>query len=117
LLLVDAAVSKKVDPEVWGEKGYLLAENGHHVWGELSKQVGEVAYNRGYIKHKDPKSMSLEEAKAEAGFEAISWGLNSKGFAKRARKYLGWKPKGRSLKDEIPFIVDSEAHRLGLASK
>jgi len=83
-------------------------------WGELSKQVGEVAYKKGYIKHQDVKAMSPEEAKKLAGFEAESWGLNSKGYAKRARKFLGWKPKGRSLKEEIPDIVEVEAKKLGL---
>jgi len=63
---------------------------------------------------KDVKPMSPEEAKKFGGFEAESWGLNSKGYAKRARKFLGWSPKGRSLKDEIPYIIDSEAATLGL---
>ena len=58
--------------------------------------------------------MSSDEASKAAGFEALSWGMNSKGYAKRARKYLGWKPKGRSLKEEIPEIVDGEAVILGL---
>jgi hypothetical protein len=58
--------------------------------------------------------MSVEEAKEAAGFEALSWGLNSRGLAKRARKFLGWAPKGRSLEDEVPFIVDQEATILGM---
>jgi len=114
VLLVEAAVANKpdMDAKLWGKEGYFLAENGHHIWGEVSKQVGEAAYHKGYIKEEKVKPMSPEEAK-EAGFDP-SWGLNSKGYAKRARKYLGWKPKGRSLKDEIPYIVDGEAERLGL---
>ncbi|KAB8298120.1 hypothetical protein EYC80_001878 [Monilinia laxa] len=118
VLLADAAVAGPGpnDAEIWNERGYFLAENGHHVWGELSKQVGEVAFERGYIKTKEVALMNVDEAKELAGFEAISWGLNSKGFAKRARKYLGWKPTGRSLKDEIPFIVDSEAKREGIVA-
>jgi hypothetical protein len=40
--------------------------------------------------------------------------LHRPGEARRGRKYLGWKPKGRSLVDEIPDIVDSEARDLGL---
>lgn len=116
ILLVEAAVANKpeLDSKIWGKEGYFLAENGHHVWGELSKQVGEVAYERGYIKEKGVTAMSPDEASKQAGFEALSWGLNSKGYAKRARKYLGWKPKARSLNDEIPNIVDGEAEILGL---
>lgn len=116
VLLVEAAVANDpaMDAKLWGKEGYFLAENGHHVWGELSKQVGEVAFERGYIKEKEVKAMPQDEAKKAAGFQAESWGLNSKGFARRARKYLGWKPKGRSLKEEIPDIVDGEAETLGL---
>ena len=46
--------------------------------------------------------------------QGLTWGLNSKGFAKRARKFLGWSPKGKSLKNSIPDIVDGEATALGL---
>jgi len=115
VLLVDAAVANKkdLDSELWGQKGYFLAENGHHVWGEISRQVGEIAFKKGYIKIKEVKSMSTDEAKEAGGFDALSWGLNSKGHAKRARKFLGWKPKGKGLTDELPDIVDQEATRLG----
>jgi hypothetical protein len=121
VLLVEAAVASKSskgkgenDQQIWGQKGYFLAENGHHVWGAVSRQIGEAAYRKGYIKTKEVKAMSAEEAKDNGGFEALSWGLNSKGHAKRAKKYLNWKPVGQNLKDEIPDIVDTEAKVLGL---
>lgn len=116
VLLVEAAIENKpeLDNHLWGKEGYFLAENGHHVWGQVSKQIGEVAFEKGYIKEKSVKPMGVEEAKEFAGFEAFSWGLNSLGFAKRARKYLGWSPKGKSLSEEIPGIVDDEAKRLGI---
>jgi nucleoside-diphosphate-sugar epimerase len=116
VLVAEAAVANRpdVDNKLWGEEGYFLAENGHHVWGEISKLVGETAFEKGYIKTKEVKAMSVDEAKEFAGFEALSWGLNSKGFAKRARKYLGWSPKGASLQEEIPNIIENEAQRLGI---
>lgn len=114
VLLVEAAVSGKDNPEVWGEKGYFLAENGHHVWGQVSKEVGEAAYKQGYIKTKEVERMSSDEAMEKVGMQAMTWGLNSKGFAKRARKILGWQPTGKSLNELIPDIVDSEAASLGL---
>jgi nucleoside-diphosphate-sugar epimerase len=116
VLLVKAAVANKSDvvDELWGEKGYFLAENGHHVWGVVAKQVAEAAYEAGYIPSVEVETVSADRAKEIAGFEAVSWGLNSKGFAKRGRKFLGWSPKGRSLEEEIPDIVDGEAKLLGL---
>jgi hypothetical protein len=80
------------------------------VWGEVSKWIAEDAYKKGYIKTTELKPMDPEKD----GMQGLTWGLNSKGFAKRARKYLGWSPKGKSLKDLIPDIVDEEATALGL---
>lgn len=116
VLLAEAAVANRpeLDAKLWGKEGYFLAENGHHVWGEISKEVGQVAFSKGYVKVKETRVMGVDEAKDAYGFEALSWGLNSRGFAKRARKYLGWKPEGKSLEEEIPDIVDSEARSLGL---
>lgn len=134
--LVEAAVTPKpeVDAHLWGPKeGYFLAEGGSHVWGEVARWVAEAASQKGYIKEpavevcyaaalpcqnkhaeRFPQELPVPEAKEIAGFEAVSWGLNSRGHAKRAQKYLGWAPKGRGLKEEIPYIVDLEAARLGI---
>ncbi|KAG0652551.1 Aurachin B dehydrogenase [Hyphodiscus hymeniophilus] len=111
VLLVESAVSGKENPEIWGEKGYFLAENGHHSWGQVAKEVAEAAHKQGYIKTTE---VSVDPPNEEKGFESLSWGLNSKGFAKRARKVLGWKPSGKILEDCIPDIVDGEAAALGL---
>jgi len=78
------------------------------VWGEVSQWVADAAYSKGYIKTREVKAVEVDEE------QALTWGLNSKGFAKRARKYLGWSPKGSTLKDSIPAIVDGEAELLGI---
>lgn len=116
VLLVEAAIANKpeLDAHLWGKAGYFFAENGHHVWGEISKQVGKIAFEKGFIKEKDAKAMNVDEIKGLVGFEGVSWGLNSKGFAKRAREYLGWKPHARSLEEELPYIIQSEAERKGI---
>lgn len=116
VLLAEAAVDPKqsASEELWGPKGYFLAENGHHVWGEVSAAVARAAKSDGFIDTDQVQPMGLEDAKKNGGFEAVSWGLNSKGFAKRARKFLGWKPQGKSLLEEIPDIVRAEAKLLGI---
>ena len=48
---------------------------------------------------------------------SVSWGRNSKGVAERARKYLGWQPKGAPLKDTIREVVAKEAKDLGLKAE
>lgn len=119
-LLVQAALvpsSKNDDPELWGAHGYYFTENGEHVWGDLAVAVGEEAFKQGYIRGKAPeiRGWSIDEAvNSSAGFEAASWGMNSRGVATRAKKVLGWRPQERRLSDELPDIVRSEAARMGL---
>ena len=114
ILLVEAAVSGKraSDAELWGAKGYTFTERGEHVWGELSRLVGKKAVELGYLK--DPEEQALEKEKAleQAGFEAISWGLNSRGKAERASRTLGWKATRGSIEDEVEEILKAEHARL-----
>ena len=125
LKLVEAAAAGggKV---TWGADGYYLAENGEHVWGDIGKKVGAYARDKGYIESDEIISLepeevmeSFETGKAPwkwniAGRAYFTWGLNSRGSAVRARKVLGWEPKGESIDDTIPGCVEVEAKRLGL---
>jgi nucleoside-diphosphate-sugar epimerase len=115
-LLVQAALDQRQDSEVWGRHGYFLTENGEHVWGELSAAIGKEVRMQGYTDGiLEMRGISFEEARdSPFGFEAASWGMNSRGTASRARKVLGWNPVENSLLDETPVIVRSEAARLGM---
>lgn len=118
-LLVKAALdpSQRNNREIWGPHGYFLAENGEHVWGEVSAAIGEEAHKQGFISGGPPeiRALSFDDAvQSAAGFTAATWGLNSRATAVRARKILAWKPCAPSLDEELPNIVQSEAQRLGL---
>jgi hypothetical protein len=102
VLLVEAAVAGNTDAELWGAKGYTLTERGEHIWGDLSREVGKKA----------EKALEKDAALDQAGFEAISWGLNSRGKAERANKVLGWKPTRCSIEEEVPEILKAEHARL-----
>ncbi|TEA15276.1 Uncharacterized protein C8034_v002697 [Colletotrichum sidae] len=116
-LLVEAAqdFGRKDDAELWGGRGYFFTENGEHIWGDLSTAIGKEAHKQGFLKETpEVRELSFDEAvESPAGFEAASWGMNSRGVAVRARKTLGWKPQERSLEDEVPAIIKSEAARAG----
>ncbi|KAI0837181.1 NAD(P)-binding protein [Hypoxylon sp. FL0890] len=106
VLAVEAALdpSKNSNPEIFGPKGYFFLENGVHKWSDVSKWVAEEATKQGLL----PEPITRE-------IDSPQLGENSKSVAARARKYLGWTPKGPSLKDEIPAAVAYEAKRLGKA--
>ncbi|KAL1879954.1 hypothetical protein VTK73DRAFT_6534 [Phialemonium thermophilum] len=113
--LVEAALdpARNQDPELFGPKGYFFAESGTHTWGGVAQWIAEEAHRQGFLKEPATKQTDLEEVTKEPEGNP-SWATNSKSKASRARKYFGWTPKGRSLKEEIPDIVAGEAKSLGL---
>jgi nucleoside-diphosphate-sugar epimerase len=112
-LLVEAAAAGNTSDELWGARGYHLAENGEHVWGDLSRAVAAKAKELGFLdRAPEEYQMGKEEALEVAGFEAVSWGWNSRGKAGRLAKYLGWKPTRGSIEEEIPTILKAEKERL-----
>ncbi|KAM0708378.1 hypothetical protein Q7P35_005029 [Cladosporium inversicolor] len=101
VLLVEAAVSgtRASDAELWGAKGYTFTERGEHVWGELSRLVGKKAVELGYVGELEEQALEKEKALEQAGFEAISWGLNSRGYE-------------GGIEDEVEEILKAEHARL-----
>ncbi|KAF5577109.1 nucleoside diphosphate sugar epimerase [Fusarium pseudoanthophilum] len=118
VLLSDRAASSEKqsdEQEIWGPKGYFFAENGKHKWSQISALIAKEAKKQGIIDSDETKVLDVAEAQKKLGFQALSWGLNSRGEAKRARKFLGWKPVGESLEEWIPESVQIEAKRLNKA--
>lgn len=114
--LVDATQdeAKKNNTEIFGPHGYFLAEHGSHRWADVAQWIAEEASRQGYLPEALTKTASLKEVTFMDGAATPSYGLNSKGVAERARKYLDWQPKGAQLKDTIPELVKKEANALGL---
>ncbi|OJJ44218.1 hypothetical protein ASPZODRAFT_101064 [Penicilliopsis zonata CBS 506.65] len=111
ILLVEAALAGRSDEGLWGSKAYYLTENGEHAWGTLAHQLAQAAVKLGYLDQPTAEEISIEEAKSFAGNEALTWGLNSRGRALRARKLLGWTPSRHSLVEELPTVLQSEQAR------
>jgi nucleoside-diphosphate-sugar epimerase len=79
VLLTDAALSNNTDSDLWNEKGYYLVENGEHVWSDLARLMGKKAYELGLVEKKlEDSSLDKDKAIEQAGFEAVSWGFNSR---------------------------------------
>jgi nucleoside-diphosphate-sugar epimerase len=77
---------------------FYYAENGENSYREVAAAVSRML---GFGGRTQP--MAIEEAVAELGESAtnFSFGSNSRVRALRARRELGWEPKGRALLDEI----------------
>ncbi|BCS02023.1 uncharacterized protein AKAW2_60287S [Aspergillus luchuensis] len=112
VLLVEAAVHGRDDTELWGERAYYLTENGEHVWGELAVATALTATELGLLPGVEKEKISLEDAKKFGGYEALSWGLNSRGRARRGAKVLGWTPTKPSIEATLPEILEDEVQRM-----
>ncbi|PWY89197.1 nucleoside-diphosphate-sugar epimerase [Aspergillus heteromorphus CBS 117.55] len=120
VLLVEAAVggtgtrtgTETDDREIWGERAYYLTENGEHAWGELARATAKTAAELGLIPEAKAEEIGLEEAQKYGGGEAVTWGLNSRGRARRAAKVVGWVPSRPSLEASLVEVVEGEAARL-----
>jgi len=111
LCLVNAALNpiQGHDEDIFGLKAYYFCENGRaHVWSDVAVEIAHESVRQGYLKEVVTKTVGIEEVPDK------SWGTNSKSVAERARRYLDWSPQGRSLEEEIPGIVETEAKKLGL---
>ena len=112
LLLLERAIAQDSNNDIWGSHGYMFAENGEHVWSDLAHTMSQEAEQQGLIKNAKVGALSKDAALDQAGFEAVSWGLNSRAKAKRAREFLGWKPHRASLEQTVPEIVRQESRLL-----
>ncbi|KAF2012540.1 NAD(P)-binding protein [Aaosphaeria arxii CBS 175.79] len=99
------------EKEIWGSQVYYLAENGYHNWKNLAVSILEEAGRQGLVEGTGARELSCKVPQVRDDFEKLSWGLNSKGEARRARKYLGWNPTMPSLKESLPGMVRWEAER------
>jgi nucleoside-diphosphate-sugar epimerase len=84
VLLVEAAVANNTDTQLWKL---------------VDKELEE-------------KEMGKDKAIEQAGFEAVSWGFNSRGKAQRAAEKLGWKAQGKGIEESVEEILKDEKARL-----
>jgi nucleoside-diphosphate-sugar epimerase len=83
----------------------FYAENGEASWQAMASAVGRLL---GF--GAQTRDWPIEEAIREWGPSAItSYGSNSRVSALKARKMLGWAPKGRALLDDIATGSYAEA--------
>lgn len=127
LALVQAALARSNSPNLWGANGYFFVVSGEHNWGDLSRRMTRLAAEKGFISRSSSSllgnaegdmvkgfKLDKDEAQKLAGFEALSWGLNSRARGVRARKYLAWQPKRPGIEDEsiILEILEDEQQRI-----
>lgn len=109
--------SLKSNPEVFGRSAYYFLENGIHKWSDVARWIAQAASKLGYLPEATTKTVTQQEAAELRGVAVLSWGWNSHGVAQRARKYLGWQPKGESLKDHVASLVPREAALQGVPAQ
>jgi nucleoside-diphosphate-sugar epimerase len=115
LLLVLAAAQEDGGKATWNQEGYYLVESERVKWAEYSRDMQQAAVQAGYVAEVPEREMpvwDMEKAMKEDGMMGAVLFMNSMGRAVRARKLLGWEPKAKSVKDDMPEIIAIEAKAL-----
>ena len=110
LSLVEAAVTAGAEV-LWNSNGYYLVENGEHRWNDLAESLTREAHKQGFIPSEEAYTINSTEREELAPIGLALWNICSRTKAIRARRLLQWQPRERSLLDEVPDIVSSEAER------
>ncbi|GFP56616.1 hypothetical protein ACSS6W_004895 [Trichoderma asperelloides] len=118
LKLVDATQDplKNNNPEIFGIRGFFFAASGTHSFLQLAEKVVEEIKKQGYSNKVTVKQYSLAELRELKGDNLIihTYAFSSRGEAQRAKKYLGWEPKGMSIAEGVAETVDILARAKGL---
>jgi hypothetical protein len=111
VLAVEAALdpTKRDNPEIFGPRAYCFLESGAHVWSDIARFIAAEAEKKGLLTDQT-KPHVREVTEKEVGHP--SWEFRSHGIAARARKYLGWEPRGKTLYQTIPETIDIEARKI-----
>ncbi|RKL23041.1 hypothetical protein BFJ68_g1247 [Fusarium oxysporum] len=104
VLLTDAAAAGG-EGASWDSEGCYFAENGNVTWGDIAEAITEAAFRNGYITTKDLDVLDWDATAALDPKGPYRWGSNSRGYALRATKLLGWQPEQPGLLDNIEDIV------------
>ncbi|KZF22419.1 NAD(P)-binding protein [Xylona heveae TC161] len=115
VLLIENALAGQPDEKIWNQGGIYFPGNGEIAFGEISRRVAQSAHEQGFIKTVDVESVDPAKADSLVGHASIVLGTNARAESLRANELLGWKPVERSLVEDIPETVKSEAERLGTA--
>jgi nucleoside-diphosphate-sugar epimerase len=114
LALVTAALTPDGGKATWNKEGYYFTESGTFTWGDVGRNIAKIAHDHQLINSADVDTVDKEGANQLRGFGSYLWGTNSRCKAIRAQKLLGWTPKGKSMMDLLPEIVEDEAKLLGM---
>lgn len=113
LSLLEAAVAGGGKAS-WNVEGYYLVENGEHRWNGLAEEITKEAHRQGLINSDKAEVLVGEEREKLKAIGVALWNTKSRARAVRAAEVLGWRPRERSLMDEVPDIVSGEARRVGI---
>ncbi|EFX00970.1 NAD-dependent epimerase/dehydratase [Grosmannia clavigera kw1407] len=111
--------AERDDDDLFGPRAYYFAANETvHRWSDLAQWLADSAAEQGLggtgTKRGVVKQVPMADVLGAGASGHVTWGTNSRGNAVRARQFLGWKPTGPSLHDEVAAIVAFEAARLGI---
>ncbi|RAH50019.1 NAD-dependent epimerase/dehydratase family protein [Aspergillus brunneoviolaceus CBS 621.78] len=117
LLLTEAAVDEHSPRELWNEHGYYFAENGEFAWGDVTRRLAELGYQRGWLDSPEAEDLPNHVVQRFWYGGQMNVSSTSLGVARRAREMLGWTPMEADIFSDLERMLDVEATLLWLRSE
>ncbi|EPS45536.1 hypothetical protein H072_434 [Dactylellina haptotyla CBS 200.50] len=107
--LIEDALKEDGGKAGWSENGgWYFAESGVTTWGEITRTIAKVGYEKGLFKSDEAEAVDVPTAASLNRLGPVLWGLQSLTTATRAREAFGWNPKELdilgSLEGEVEVV-------------
>ncbi|VUC35444.1 unnamed protein product [Clonostachys rosea] len=112
--LVEKAVEGKKDGNLWGPNGLFFTGVGELTLAEISTRIASAAASANLLSDRSVEELDADQFESLLPHGNVLYGTNARYGASRARRYLEWEPKEKSLEDTISAVVQEEAKSLGL---
>jgi hypothetical protein len=114
-VLTDEALKPNGGRAVWGKEGYYFTQAAEHTWRDVTAEIAKIAHEAGAIKSTEVDRLSAEDATAVHPWAPLLWGGNCRCRGDRIRA-LGWTPRGPTIFESLPEMVNFEIKALGTQS-
>jgi nucleoside-diphosphate-sugar epimerase len=105
MVLLEEAVSKNEEGKAsWGKEGFYYVEGQEFSWGELSRELGTVMFEKGLVKTPETKKIGADEAGQLHPYGPLLWGSNCRIRGTRLRG-LGWSPRQPTVMESVRDFV------------
>jgi nucleoside-diphosphate-sugar epimerase len=107
IFMVNEALLGTESKADWGKEGYYFPENGEFSWQEVATATAQYLVGKGVFASAELDRLAAEDTVQYFLYGPFVWGANCRAVGHRINA-LGWRPRDKSLLDDLPAQIESE---------